>query len=53
MKCSYVPEQPVPGQKDTAVEELQRKVVEHYNSLAERPWYTWRASQIHLVQVSH
>lgn len=51
VRCSYIPDSVVPGQRDTSVDDIERTVVQGYNALGERPWYSWRTSQAHLVRV--
>lgn len=51
VKCSYIPDEPAPGQKDLALEEITSKVISHYDSFGDRPWYSWRQSRAHLVKV--
>lgn len=51
VRCSYIPDSTVvAGQADTSVQDLTRQVTAYYDSLAERPWYTWRTSRAHLVK---
>lgn len=50
VRCSYIPDSTVAGQADTSLEDLQKKITSYYDSLVERPWYTWRASRAHLVK---
>lgn len=52
VKCSYIPDKPAPGQKDTALQEIVEKVIHTYDEKGERPWYSWRTSRAHLVKVS-
>ena len=58
VRCSYIPDT-LPSAlaaadgssaPDTALADIEKQVVEHYDGLAERPWYTWRTSRAHLVR---
>ena len=51
VRCSYIADQSAPGQGDTSLEDIEEKVIQYYNSKAERPWYSLRTSQAHLVKV--
>jgi hypothetical protein len=51
VKCSYIPDQPAPGQTDTALQEIVDRVIHAYNEKGERPWYSWKTSRAHLVKV--
>ena len=57
VRCSYIPDT-LPSAlaaadgsaPDTALADIEKQVVEHYDGLSERPWYTWRSSRAHLVR---
>ena len=51
VRCSYRADEPAPGQKDTSLPDIEQDVIQYYNAKAERPWYSWRTSQAHLVKV--
>ncbi|CAD6566825.1 MAG: mitochondrial escape protein 2 [Cyphobasidiales sp. Tagirdzhanova-0007] len=50
VRCSYRADEPAPGQKDTSLPDIEQDVIQYYNAKAERPWYSWRTSQAHLVK---
>ena len=50
VRCSYIPDSTVAGgQADTSLQDIRKRVTQYYDSLGERPWYSWRTSRAHLV----